>query len=305
MAEDHSEFGCDIEDCDRCGPDLGDTGETMAETEDYLKGIYYGPAKRRKTTYAAKAAKLCKGKERVVHIDTEGAGLLAHPLRQQGVPLDHIIKKTATCYADMERIFWEIEPRVESGEIKAVTIDHLSDLEKRFLRQAVLNRLANKNGLGRIDEARLVRELVGKGLNPFKTELGDYGVWTDQARHLMRLYRDLPCHVMFIAHYRIENGQWVPGLTEKFREELMGSLNLIVGADLHSFSTDDEDIVGIGVCRELGVWRGGDRVGITRPKTVNPSFDRLVMSLEGKLDFAADPEQKDFRDRLTRAARGE
>lgn len=284
---------------------MSEDGDTLADSDDFIKGLYYGPAKRRKTTYMAGAARLCTGGQRILAIDTEGAGWLKHPLKTRGVPVDKIVYRRATSYNDMERIFWEMEPRVESGEIIAVNVDHLSDLEQRFIRAAVMARQTKKSGLGHIESFKSAEALIAKGVNPFQTELGDYGVWTNQARHLMRLYRDLPCHVMFAAHYRIENGKWVPGLTEKFREELMGSLNLIVGADLHEFGSEDEDIIGIGVCRELGVWRGGDRVGITRPKTVNPSMDRLIMALQGKLDFTADPEQKEFKQRLTRQANGE
>lgn len=296
--------GPEDEPCDRCGPDLGGT-DTMSDTSDLIKGLYYGPAKRRKTTYMAGAARLCTGRQKILAIDTEGAGWLKYPLRKRGIDTDKIIHRKATSYNDMEAIFWEMEPRVESGEIIAVNVDHLSDLEQRFIRAATMARQTKKSGLGRIDNFRSAEALIAKGVNPFMTELGDYGVWTNQARHLMRLYRDLPCHVMFGAHYRIEAGKWVPGLTEKFREELMGSLNLIVGADLHEFGDEDEDIIGIGVCRELGLWRGGDRIGITRPKTVNPSMDRLVMALTGKLDFAEDPEQKEFRDRFTAQLKGE
>lgn len=278
-----------------------DNSDTLAESSDFIKGLYYGPAKRRKTTYMAGAARLGK----ILAIDTEGNGWLKYPLRKRGIPLDNIVYRKATTYNDMEAIFWEMEPRVESGEITAVMVDHLSDLEQRFIRAATMARQTKKSGLGRVENFRSAQDLIAKGVNPFMTELGDYGVWTNQARHLMRLYRDLPCHVVFGAHYRIENGKWVPGLTEKFREELMGSLTLIVGADLHEFGTDDEDIIGVGICREIGVWRGGDRIGITRPMTVNPSMDRLIMAIEGKIDFAQDIEQNEFKQRLAKHRQGE
>jgi hypothetical protein len=84
----------------------------------------------------------------------------------------------------------------------------------------------------------------------------------------------------------------------------MGSVNLIVGAELHEFGPEDEDIIGIGVCRELGKWRGGDRIGITRPMTVNPSADRLINALSGKLDFADDIETKEFKERLAKGRNG-
>lgn len=276
--------------------------DTFDETSDHIKGLYYGPAKRRKTSYMAGAARLGK----ILAIDTEGAGWLKYPLRKLGIPLENIVYRNASTYDDMERIFWEVaEPMAASGELIAVNIDHLSDLEQRFVRAATMSRQTRKSGLKGIDTFKSAQALMDKGVNPFMTELGDYGVWTNQARHLMRLYRDLPCHVFFGAHYRVEDNKWVPGLTEKFREELMGSLNLIVGADLHEFGTEDNDVIGVGICREIGKWRGGDRIGMTRPMTVNPSADRLIMAIEGKLDFQQDIETRDFRERLAKSRNGE
>jgi len=273
-------------------------GDTLADQEDFIKGLFYGPAKRRKTTYMAGASRLGK----ILAIDTEGAGWLKHPLKRYGANIDNIVYRKAASYNDMERIFWEdAEPMAERGELISVNVDHLSDLEQRFIRAATMARQNKKSGLGRVENFKSAQALIDKGVNPFQTELGDYGVWTNQARHLMRLYRDLPCHVFFAAHYREEDGKMVPGLTEKFREELMGSLNLIVGADLHEFGTDDEDVIGIGVCREIGRWRGGDRVGITRPMTVNPSADRLILASRAQLDFTADPETKSFKERLAQS----
>ncbi len=275
---------------------------TLAESDDFIKGVIYGPAKRRKTSYMAGSARL----GRILAIDTEGKGWLKYPLRRLGIPLENIVYRQATSYDDMERIFWEdAEPMAERGELVACHVDHLSDLEQRFIRTATMARQTRKNGLKAVEKFRSAQALMDKGVNPFLTELGDYGVWTNQARHLMRLYRDLPCHVFFGAHYRIEDGKWVPGLTEKFREELMGSVNLIVGADLHEFGPDDEDVIGIGVCREIGKWRGGDRIGITRPKTVNPSTDRLINALNGKLDFSTDEETIKFKERLAKERNGE
>lgn len=272
-------------------------GDTLADTADYVKALYYGPKGRRKTTYMAGAARLGK----ILAIDTEGGGWLKVALVRQGIPIENIVYRTATCYADMERIFWEMEPRVLKGEIIAANIDHFSALESRMVRSATMARQTRKTGLDVPERFRSAEKLIKEGVNPFMTELADYGVWTNQARHLMHLYRDLPCHVAFAAHTRVELGQWVPGLTEKFREELMGSLNLIIGCDLKAFGDKDEDIIGVGVCREIGVWRGADRIGITRPKTVNPSMDRLIWALEGKLDFEQDPEQKEFKARLAAA----
>lgn len=270
---------------------------TLADTDDHLKVLYYGPAKRFKTTYAAGAARLGK----IFVVDTEGNGWLKRPLIDRGIPVENIIYRKATTYNEMEEHYWELDNMLNVGQpIVAAFVDHLSDLEQRFIRAATMGRQLRKANLGNIPQFKQARKLIEQGVNPFQTELADYGVWTNQARHLMRLYRDAPCHVGFIAHQRIEMGQYVPGLTEKFREELMGSLNLIVGCDVVEF--DDEQMYGVGVCRETGKWRGGDRIGITRPKTVRPSMDRLILALRGELDFANDSEQLEFKKMLALAS---
>ncbi len=268
--------------------------DTMADEFDYLKVLYYGDNSRRKTTYLAQASRHGK----MLAVDTEGKWL-KRPLKQHGAVLDNIVLRRATTYQEMEDIFWSVESRVDSGEIKTVVVDGLSDLEQRFVRAATMSRQTRKSGLGRVEEFRSAKALIDKGVNPFQTELGDYGTWTNQARHLMRLYRDLRCHVAFAAHQKIEMGKYVPSLTEKFRNELMASLNVVVGCDLVQLGSDDDDLFGVGVFREIDGWRGTDQAGITtKAKIVNPSLDRLILASEGKLNLAQSDEQKMFKKRL-------
>lgn len=271
-------------------------GDTLADSADYIKALYYGPKGRRKTTYMAGLARVGK----ILAVDTEGHGWLKNPLKRRGIPIENIVYRRATTYNEIESIFWDMEPRVQSGEIIGVSIDHLSDLERRFVRAATMARQTKKSGLGNVATFTKAQDLMDKGVNPFFSEQGDYGVWTNQATHLMRLYRDLPCHVAFGAHHREEEitRKWVPGLTPAFRNELMGSVNMIIGCDLEEFGTEDEDIIGVGVMREMGLWYGADRIGITRPKTVNPSMDRLVALLNEELDLTKDEEQQDFKKRM-------
>lgn len=260
---------------------------TLAEKDDYTKTLYYGPAKNGKTTYMAGAARLGK----IVAIDTEGNGWLKAPLRKRGIPLENIIYKTATSYEEMEKLYWSILRWITQDEepIVAVCIDHLSDLEKRFLRENVITRQSKK--VSHLRE-RSALALMDQGINPFMTEIGDYGVWTNQARHLMRLYRDLPCHVAFAAHTRLDVGKKVPGLTEMFREELMGSMNFNIGCDVFD---NEGKAVYVGYTAKVGGWMGGDRLDVLRPITANPSLDRLIMIANGDIDLATDPEQQDLK----------
>lgn len=276
-------------------------GTSLDETEGFVKGLWYGNPKQGKTTELAGAARL----GRIIAIDTEGQGWLASPLRKRGIPVENITKYEAKSYEDMEQIYWEIKGMFDDADEQgnpelapfAVCVDHMTDLEARLVRAATMRRL------GKVRKPLEVKAAQGSAeakaalaeLNPFITELGDYGVWTNQARHLMRMFRDLPCHVAFAAHYKNELGVKVPALTEKFRIDLMGSLNLIVGA--HTMQIGDTQAY-VGACREVGGWQGGDRFDVTKPFVVNPSFDRMILAAQGKLDFDTDPEQQAFKQLL-------
>ena len=274
-------------------------GSSLAETEGFVKGLWYGNPKQGKTTALAGAARLGK----IIAVDTEGQGWLGGPLRKRGIPVENITKYEARSYEDMEQVYWEIKGMFDDADEQgkpelapfAVAVDHMTDLEARLVRAATMKRLGKvrkplelKAKQGNHEATAALAEL-----NPFVTELGDYGVWTNQARHLMRMYRDLPCHVAFAAHYKNDMGIKVPALTEKFRIDLMGSLNLIVGA--HTVEAEKNVQTYVGACREVGGWQGGDRFDVTPSMVVNPSFDRMILAAQGKLDFDTDPEQQAFK----------
>lgn len=271
---------------------------TLDEAEAYLKILYYGDAKKGKSSAMAGAARLGK----MIVVDIEGEGWLARPLRNLGIPVENIIKFRATSYEELEDVYWAIAgifDDVETGKIPlsdkpiAVAIDHMSDLEVRLLRAAVVQRQAKKRGqLEKLAAVSADSAADLAALNPFVTELQDYGVWTNQANHITRLFRDLPCHVAFGAHYRQDIGKKVPGLTEKYRTNLMGAVNLICA---NTTMQAGADLAYVGYFREVDGWCGGDRIGVTKPVVVNPSLDRLILALEGKLDFDTDPEQQAFK----------
>jgi hypothetical protein len=276
---------------------------TMDELEGYVKGLWFGNPKQRKTTYLAGAARL----GRIVAIDIEGEGWLKKPLRDQGIPVENIIKYgPVASYKDMEQIYWEVKGMFDDADEAgtpelapiAVCVDHVTDLEARLLTEARSDRLGRlirpleKKARGGSAEAQAALD----DLNLFKNERDDYGVWTNQARHLMRMYRDLPCHVGFAAQFRTDMGVRVPSLTEKFRVDLMGSMNVVIGCTLMQAGGET---AGVGYSVEQDGWYGGDRFNVLRPITVNPSFDRVIAAAEGKLDFATDPEQVAFKQALT------
>lgn len=282
-------------------------GMPLSETEGFVKALFYGNPKQGKTTAMAGAARLGK----IVAVDIEGEGWLAGPLRKRGIPVENIIKFKATNYEEMEQVYWEIKGMFddcyEAGTPElapvAVCIDHLTDLQARLVTNA-RNRRMDKIAVPlrkKAAEGKREAQVALDELNLFKNEWDDYGVWTNQARQLMRMFRDLQCHVGFAAHYQTEYGVRVPALTEKFRVDLMGSFNMVLGCATMQLGKDEfgqDKIAYVAYTKEIDNWQGGDRFDVTRPIIVNPSFDRIIAAVQGKLDFDTDPEQQAFKNAL-------
>ena len=275
---------------------------SLAESAGFVKGLWYGNPKQGKTTELAGAARLGK----MIAIDTEGEGWLAKPLRDQGIPVENITVYKATSFNDMRDVFWDIKSWFDECDQNgtpelapvAVAIDHMTDLERRLLVDAradrttrILRPLEKKAMLGNLDAKAAIEDL-----NLYKNERDDYGVWTNQAYELMRMYRDLPCHVGFAAHFRTEMGTRVPSLTEKFRVDLMGSMNVVIGCSTMEVAGK---LAYVGYTRETNGWYGGDRFNALKPITVNPSFDRVIAASQGKLDFDTDEQQQAFKRAVT------
>lgn len=270
--------------------------QSLVQTEEFVKGVWYGNPKQGKTTAVAGLARLGK----MVAIDTEaGSGWLRTSLAKRGIPVENIIRYTPTSYAELEETYWEIAGMLDDGiPLVGCAIDHTTDIEARLIRAASMSRIekAKRKLKPRVDRGSEEALAEYESLNPFMTELQDYGVWTNQARHLMRLYRDLPMHVVFIAHYRTEMGVRVPALTERFRVDLMGSMNMVCGVTTQDTA---EGLFYTGVFREIKQWQGGDRFDVTKPIVANPSLDRIVKAVKGELDFESDPEQLAFKHAMT------
>ena len=264
-------------------------------SEDWVKALYFGNPKQGKTTAMAGAARLGK----IIAIDTEGVGWLRKPLSEHGIPVENIIKFKATTLDDMVQIYWEIQAMIADGvELKATAIDHMTDLEARLLTTARLERIDRETKAlrKRAESGNEVAMAELAEVNRYKNDRDDYGVWTNQARHIMRLYRDLPMHVAFAAHYRTEGGSRVPSLTEKFRVELMGSMNIVLAC--YKMNAGDGEAY-VAQSTEGNGWYAGDRFNCLRPIIVNPSFDRVIKAATEGIDWDTDPEQQAFKRALS------
>lgn len=265
-------------------------GQPLDETETWVKALYYGNPGSAKTTAMATLANLGP----MVAVDFEGQGWLKEPLRKRGVNVENVRVFRPRSYDELEQVYWECVGMLENGELLGVAIDHMSELEAILVRDASIDRIKRarrKLLLNGSTEAREQAEL----LSEFVTELADYGVWTNQARKLTRLFRDLPCHVAFGAHVRTEQAKFVPALTEKFRNDLMGSMNMVCATTSVEMNGGVEYL---GTFREMDRYVGKDRYDVTKPKMVHPHMDRLVKLVRGELDLDTDPVTQAFKQRI-------
>lgn len=267
-------------------------GQSLDESKTFVKAIYYGNPKQGKTTAMAGASRLGQ----MVAVDIEGRGWYAPALRKRGVIPENITIFRAKSFADMEAIYWDIMGMVQDDiPLVACAVDHMTELEAVLLQDAREKRIAKaerklKEGTG----SKEVREALAEELDPYTSERQDYGVWTNQGRKVMRMYRDLPMNVAFAAHFRTEMGVRVPALTEKFRNDLVGSMDMVIGCAT-MVVPGDSNVEYVGYMREIKGWSGGDMFGVTPPVVVNPAFDRLIQAAAGELDFNTDPIQQAFK----------
>src|SRR5688572_4164839 len=222
-------------------------GKPISDVEGFVKVCYYGEPGSGKTTAMASLANLGK----IAAIDFEGEGWLRVSLNKRGINTDNIIKFTPKSYKELDQVYWEIQGMIDDNiGLVGVCIDHMSELESILVRDAAIDRIK-----------RARRKLMNNGssealaqlelLSEFSTELQDYGVWTNQARKLTRMFRDLPLHVAFGAHLRTEGVKFVPALTERYRNDLLGSMNMVVATYTKETAP--------GVLDYLGAMRSVDR----------------------------------------------
>lgn len=271
---------------------------TLAEMQEYLKILYYGPAGTCKTTSLASLANL----GRIVYFNAEG-GLKATALRQFDIPLENIEVKNCNTYDEYEDEYWSIKGRLEDGEpLIGVAFDSFTEIQAQLVDAAGQKRMVKEK-----------KALTDKGKSPdtvdeWFTDRADYGEYTKQARKLIRMFRDLPCHVGVAALQKREVGDdgvtLVPQISPAFRADLVGYMDMVcctIAAE--SDLVDDVDgIESLGIFRPVSFYRGKDRYRITPKVFARPTFDRLVSLLQGDLKLSEDTDQGIYNERMARSA---
>jgi hypothetical protein len=249
---------------------------SLADQELFANVLLYGEPKSGKTTAAAAAARL----GRVCYIDAE-AGLKKGPLSSFGIPITNIEPYSDITIDALDALFWELQEDVPVS----LVWDSVSESHKKLL-EATARRSRDK------------ALAAGKEREAYTTELGDYGTNTAEMRHLLRQFRDLPCHTVFVAlekRTQDENTgkvKYGPDLTDKLASDLLGYVDVIGHTYTVSVEGEEEPQYWAEF-RNKGVYVGGDRFHALPPRLINPSLDRVVKYLQWEMDVDSDPEMQE------------
>lgn len=272
------------------GNDVGATATTrpsLADEKDYVRALYYGDPGKAKTTNAAAMARL----GRVVYIDSEN-GLKPSALKRQGVPIENIEPYRDISYEALRSLAWDVKGRLDDGEpIVGVVWDSMTATLPYFIDDLVGAAVAKATRSGQVRES-------------WKTYQDDYGDMTNQVREVLRLLRDLPCHLALTAHAR--KGKDEEGMVEvgpNVTPALQGDLFAFMDQVLHVRTLQaGEQTLYTAVSTPTGRFKAKDRFGVLPPNLVTPTFDRLVGYVDGTLDPASDEVQTQARQALAQAA---
>lgn len=268
---------------------------TLAEQDEFVRALWYGPPGYMKTTCAATMA--CLG--RIIYIDAEQR-LKPTPLRRVGeklgleIPIENIEPHTAVDYKSLLALTEEVRDRLAEGEpIVGVVLDSISEQHRELLEDAV-------------DES--VQRAVAKGeyRSPIRTFQEDYGDMTEQMRRILRRFRALPVHLGITALPRTDVVQGVnytsAGVTPAVNRDLQAMVDFIIYMGYESFSDADGDDEYSGRCRATGPFDAKDTFGVLPTRLVEPHFMRLLAYVNGELTPKTDPLQAAARERRQRLA---
>lgn len=264
-------------------------GSSLDETEDYANVMFSGEGGTGKTTCLADMARL----GRVIVINAE-SGLKGKPLRAMGIPIENITvwpdpkKNESLTWESLDKLIWNIKAQLEAepGSIVGVMMDSATEVHIKLL--DIVREDSVKKSLSK-----------DKDRDPFKTELQDYGIMTEQMRNILRRMRDLPCHFgVSTLHKRDkdDDGKVVyrSDMTEKLANSLFGYVDICVVTTVAEAGGVTDYI---GLTKPKGKFRGKDRFGVLPEKMVNPTFSRIVGYMNGAIDRESDEYQIDARNR--------
>jgi hypothetical protein len=264
-------------------------GTSLADENEWARICLYGRYGSGKTTAAAAAARLGG---QVVHIDAEQR-LKAGPLRRPplNIPIDRIEPYREISYKRLRELGWAVKERLhdQPGSVSAVTFDSVTEVTKLLVGQ-----ILDSNTAEAIRRAEKRGEEVA--VNPFAIDIDWWGEMTEQFRRILRLYRDLECHLVFTAHERRDvDGDGVrigPATTPAVQQDLMGYVDVLGVTYLDR---------GQYVARFAPGTKheAKDAFGVLPPVMAQPTVDRIVAYVREELTLDNDPIQQAYNEMVS------
>lgn len=258
--------------------------------------LYYGKPGSGKSTNIATLAN--RGPLFIVDMED---GYEEDALASHGINVDNITLFRPRKYDELEQVYWEIKGMIDAGEsVYGVGVDHWSGIQDILVRDAAIQRITKKKReLQKLAAASADARAELEALSVFRTDLPDYGQWTEQGKRLLRLYRDLDCHVAFASHETVEENTMsiVPMQTDKFGKKLQADVRTVVYTRVAEVKAESR-------LEYLGVTQPVDRFTACKDRTrklpqvmVDPTMERIIDVLDGRLDMSADVAQTRYNNR--------
>lgn len=259
-------------------------GVNLQDHKGHLKVLYYGRQGTGKTTMAASAA----NQGPVLVIDAEG-GLNLRALTSHGINTDQIQLWPGDGTRITTEMLTELHEQLSAileqnpNALYAVVFDSITEIHHVLRENATAKRVEN---------SRVV-------VDPDYVDREDYNRMTTQMRRLIRLYRDLPCHVIFTALERTEDsGEIRPALSPALATDVMGYVDLVARTQM---------VQSEPVARFIptGTINAKDRLNAFPAVMAIPSFERVEQVATGVLDLGADQLQSDLEEILAPPSKGQ
>lgn len=265
----------------------------LSEDEDFTVLVMYGPAGTRKTTSALRVTQTGDGMGRVLVIAAE-SGLKKQALARNGVDVSRVVfwppKGEVVTHDGLESLFFQVlaDTERDPNAWLAVVWDSLTEVIETLVDQATAADVARLQEIARVAKAKIeVRKI-------YEREGADYGVVTGQFRTLLRKWRTLPCHQIFVA---LEEDRKETVEADDGRKQKVGVIGPALPPKIRMDTEQHADIiirmtvvdipgvgpVGIGRSTPAEDLRAKERYGVLPGTMIDPGFERIWRYVTGEL----------------------
>ena len=251
---------------------------SLDEEREVINILYYGREGSAKSTNGATLANL----GRVLIINAEG-GAKRRALAKRGINVSNIQvwpqRGEPITIEGLQAVHNLLQADLADDPNSWVGVMFDSATE---IHQALLEGVSSKRISAMQDD--------GKNPDPWFTDRGDYGVMAKQFNHLLRRFRDLPCHFVVTALERRDVDedtgavQYGPAVTPGIANDLLGYVDFVLVA-----KAEDEDGGFRALTKRKGRWRAKDRFDVLPEIMGTPTVERVLQYVNGDLTEDTDP----------------